>query len=60
MGNTPELHAAMFRQNKIRCNDAMRVLDITAVVERQLVVRWVVGSIHHSGPIELFLVPQLV
>ena len=28
----------------------------SSVVERSLVVRWVVGSIFHGGPIELFLV----
>ena len=27
------------------------------MVERPLMVRWVVGSIPHGGPIELFLVP---
>ena len=27
------------------------------MVERQLVVRWVVGSIRHGGHIELFRVP---
>ena len=27
------------------------------MVERKLMMRWVVGSIHHGGPIELYLVP---
>ena len=27
------------------------------MVKRSLIVRWVVGSIHHGGPIEIFLVP---
>ena len=40
------------------------VSQISSVVERPLMVRWVVGSITLGGPIELFLVaasaPQLV
>ena len=29
----------------------------SVVVERLLMVRWVIGSILHGGPIELFLIP---
>ena len=29
-------------------------------VERALMVRWVVGSIPHGGPLELFFVPASV
>ena len=29
----------------------------SSVVERSFVVRWVVGSIPHGGPTELFLIP---
>ena len=35
---------------------ARLVLDVN-VVEHLLMVKWVVGSILHGGPIELFLVP---
>ena len=31
--------------------------DVSSVVERLLVVRWVVGSTPRSGPIEIFLLP---
>ena len=32
-------------------------LNDRLIVERLFMVRWVVGSIRHGGPIELFLVP---
>ena len=32
----------------------------SSVVERLLIVRWVVGSIPHGGLVELFLVPALL
>ena len=31
--------------------------DVAPWYERSLMVRWVVGSILHGGPIDLFLVP---
>ena len=34
--------------------------DVAPWKERSLMVRWVVGSILHGGPIELFLVPASV
>ena len=30
------------------------------MIEHPLIVQWVVGSIPHGGPIELFLVPAKV
>ena len=35
-------------------------VHLLTVVERSLMVRWVVGSILHGGPIELFHVPASV
>ena len=36
----------------------IRERDVALWYERSLMVRWVVGSILHGGPIELFLVPS--
>ena len=36
----------------------MRGAKFSSVVERSLMVRWVVGSILHDGSIELFLIPD--
>ena len=38
-------------------NTSSELARCTSVVERSLMVRWVVGLIIHGGPIELFLVP---
>ena len=38
----------------------MQERDVAPWKERSLIVQWVVGSILHGGPIELFVVPWCV
>ena len=42
------IHVFFYKKKGARCS---------SVIERSLLVRWVIGSILHGGPIELFLVP---
>ena len=48
------------KEGNVLFNDALNTFwgaGRSSEVERLLMVRWIVGSILHGGPIELFLIP---